>query len=180
MRQRLFLLLFLPLLCACSRDHRSDLQKLSDFHKQMVTIDHGVSAASNNYTSASKAALAANNHAALYNAAIALRLAMVSLRARAEGLEVPDFSGGGVADDAAQAKAALVAEISDWAIAAAALRNVYDPNHSLPAQAGVAAQAEDQANSDMVEEDSAIMQAYDDLGITPDRIDTQNGGLRNK
>jgi hypothetical protein len=179
MRVRLLLLLPL-LLCACSRDHRTDLQKLSAFHKRMATIDQRVLAASNSYTRAGKAALAAKNHAALYNAAAALRLAMVSLRARAQGLDVPQFGNSSAANDAGQAKAALAAQISDWADAAAALRNVYDPRHPLPAQAGVAAQAEDQANSDAVEEGSEIMQAYDDLGVTPDRVDTRNGGLRNK
>lgn len=178
MRKRLILLL--PLLCACSRDHRSDLQKLSDFHKQMAAIDHRVSAASNSYTAASRAALAAGNSAALYSDAAALRVAMVSLQPQAQGLALPAFTNSDAANDAGQARAALVAEISDWADAAAALRNVYDPQHPLPAQAGVAAQAEDQANSDAVEEGSEIMQAYDDLGVMPDRVDSRNGGLRNK
>jgi hypothetical protein len=177
---RALFLLPLLLLCACSRDHRTDLQKLSDFHKQMAAIDHRLSAASNSYTAASKAALAAGNSAALYSDAAALRIVMVSLQPQAQGLTLPAFTDSDAADDAGQARAALVAEISDWADAAAALRNVYDPRHPLPAQAGVAAQAEDQANSDAVEEGSAIMQAYDDLGVTPDRVDTRNGGLRNK
>jgi hypothetical protein len=178
MRARL--LLFLPLLCACSRDHRTDLQKLSDFHKQMTAIDHRVAAASDTYTKASKAALAAGNRAGVYSAADALRLAMVSLQPMAQGLRVPDFTDSNVGNDAGQAQSALVAEISDWADAAAALRAVYDPRQPSPAQAGVAAQAEDQANSDAVEEGSEIMQAYDDLGVSPDRVDTQNGGLRNR
>jgi hypothetical protein len=55
-----------------------------------------------------------------------------------------------------------------------------DPKNPAPEQVAAAAQAQDQANSDAVEESSEIVQAYGDLGIAPDRVDTVHGGLRKK
>ncbi|HEY5347324.1 MAG TPA: hypothetical protein VIJ72_03955 [Rhizomicrobium sp.] len=181
MRARsLFPFCLLLLLCACGRDQRTDLQKLSDFHKQLVAIDHRVTAASNAYTSASTAALNSSNRGTLYQDAATLRLSMVDLLPQVQAITVPDFKNKDAASDAGQALAALTAEISALQDTGDALQAMSDPHNPALGQIAAAAQAQDQANSAAVEESSEIVQAYEDLGIAPDAVDLANGGLKTK
>jgi hypothetical protein len=178
MRTLIAVLCLLPLLAACSRDHRTDLQKFTDFHKQMAVVDQRIDAATSAYNSASKAALNSNNHAALYAAASAFRLSVVATRPQMEALRVPDFKTKDVDTFARQAQAALSARISAWERGTIALKAMTDPTHPDPGVAAAAAQAQDEASSDAVAQASAIMLAYQALGITPDQVDTKHGGLK--
>lgn len=178
MRTLIAVLCLLPLLAACSRDHRTDLQKLTDFHKQMAVVDQHIDAATAAYNSASKAALNSNDHAALFAAASAFRLSIMALRPQMEALSVPDFKNKDVNTFAKQALAALSGRVSAWQQGTIALKAMTNPTHPDPSVAAAAAQAQNEASSDAVAQGSAIMLAYQALGITPDQVDTKHGGLK--
>jgi hypothetical protein len=93
-------------------------------------------------------------------------------------LDVPDFKNKDAGTFASQALAALRGRISAWQNGSAALKTMTDPAHPMPGAAAAVAQAQSTAGSDAVAQSSAIIQAYQALGITPDRVDTKHGGLK--
>jgi hypothetical protein len=168
-----------PAVCACGpRDTRPDLAKLAELHKKIAAIDRRVTAASNAYTGASNAALDHDDRVAIGRAALALHDAMEAIRPDAAKLTVPDFKNNDVGEQAGQVLASLLVEIDADADAAISLQAMIDPAHPSPGEITALQSAQDRANNASISEGVNLVAAYQDLGITPDRIDTKNGGLK--
>jgi hypothetical protein len=166
-------------LAACGpRDNRSDLEKLTAFHRQMIALDRQVHTASAAYTRDSGAALDRHDNAALVAAAQHFAGTLSALLPRAQALDVPRFDNGDAERAAGRAAAALVAAVRARRDAANAVRAMADPHDPAPNEIAAVAAARDTSNSADVAETSSIIAAYGALGIRPNHVDMQAGGVK--
>lgn len=177
---RRVILLVACLFCtACSKpDPHADLRKLTEFHRRLIGIDRQVAAAGDAYTSASSAALNAHDNHALFTAASALRGVMGRLAPVAARMDVPDLANGDAESHARNAAGSLAAEIGARENVADAVKAISDPAKPQPGAISAVAAAGDQANAAAIAQGSEMVLAYGALGITPDRIDSRNGGVK--
>lgn len=166
-------------LAACSRpDPHDDLRKLSAFHRQLIGIDRQVAAADGAYTHASSTALNAKDNRALFRAASDLREAMGRLAPVVARLSAPELASKDAGGHAQSALASLAGEIDARENVADAVKLLSDPAKPQAGAITAVAQAGDQANAAVIAQGSEMVLAYGALGISPDRIDSRNGGLR--
>ncbi|HEX3754837.1 MAG TPA: hypothetical protein VHV26_07145 [Rhizomicrobium sp.] len=167
--RRAWIVSLLLVFVACGpHDTRTDPQKFADFRHQIAAIDHRVSADSDAYTKASRAALDRNDRAAFDRAALSLRDSMAAIRTDAAAIRAPHFGNSDARNQAQQVLGQLLAGIDANADAAKADQAMRDPHHPTADELAAVLDARNRVSDAAVGESNALFSLSADLGVTPD------------
>jgi len=169
----------LSLLSACQpRDGRTDLQKLEDFHKQLVAYDRRIAAVAADINAGVDQGAAISDAVAIYQAADNDRgaLAVISTDITKK-LPAPDFRDHFLNAGAVATLNDLQDQIAERKRLTEAWMQMADSGNRATNLAAAAQNATDAANSDAVAEANEIIELYQRLEIDPNKIDIQHGGI---
>lgn len=165
-------------LAACGDpDARSDLQKFTDLHKQIVKVEKPLKACAELSQAEMNLATSLGDALSAYKAASQYSTCMMNLDAQAAQIDVPAFQSQDVQQPAQAALDSLRSEIAYRQVLADSLKKTVNEGTVRPSdsveQGGASYSADDAAASRA----ASITQGYLALGIKPERIDTEHGGI---